>query len=265
MSGYNMIDEMKRTVAEIRKRKPLILCLTNYVTMDFMANSLLALGAAPVMSEAEEEIAELSALSQVVYINLGTVNEVFAKRAHYAVEQAKISKKPIVLDPVGAGASHLRTSTALSLVSKVDVVRGNASEIMSLSGLGATTRGVETAEHVSSAMSSARIIAERYKNIVAISGAEDFITDLNQEHRLNYGSSLMPLITGMGCTLTAVISAFISCSESYYQGTVHALTYFSLCGQYVAQNISKPGTFRQHFIDALYEPNWDFFSETLEI
>lgn len=260
-----MIEDIKDTIDIIHEKKPLILCLTNYVTMDFMANSLLALGAAPLMSESEDEIEELIKISQAVYLNLGTLNPAFIERAQHAVTHAKMLKKPIILDPVGAGASRIRTDTALSLMHDANVIRGNASEIMSLAGAHNNTRGVETADQVSSATMSARAIAQRCKNVVAISGAADFITDLSQEQTLAYGSPLMPLITGMGCTLTAVISAFISCSDNYYQGTLQALAYFSLCGQQVAKSVQKPGAFRQHFIDALYAPDWNYFIKAVEI
>lgn len=111
-----MINEIQSTLTQLRHVQPLVLCLTNYVTMDFMANALLALGAAPLMSESREEIEELVSISHALYINIGTLNDAFMARALFAAKIANYLNKPIVLDPVGAGASKLRTAAALELL-----------------------------------------------------------------------------------------------------------------------------------------------------
>ncbi|MGC1182717.1 hydroxyethylthiazole kinase [Legionella sp.] len=255
-----MIEQIKSTLTQVKQSKPLVLCLTNYVTMDLMANSLLSLGAAPLMSESIEEVEELVTLSHAVYINIGTLNDVFMERARLAAKYANLLNKPVILDPVGAGASRLRTSAAIELLPLANVIRGNASEIISLTGAMGTTKGVETAEPVTKAINSAQILAKNYNKIIVISGPEDFVTDGNQDQILPFGSHLMPLITGMGCTLTAVISTFVACNLDYFQATVHAIAYFGLCGQLAEQQSNAPAAFRQTFIDNLFHPDWDFFS-----
>lgn len=255
-----MIDSIQSTLTQLKKTKPLILCLTNYVTMDFMANSLLALGASPLMSESIEEIEELVTISQAIYINIGTLNELFMERALLAAHIANTLNKPVILDPVGAGASKLRTNAALQLLPLADIIRGNASEIIALSGAQGTTKGVEASDPVSKAIHSAHVLAQKYHRVIVISGQEDFITNGKQEQSLTYGSDLMPLITGMGCTMTAVLSAFVACNPNHFQAAVQATAFFGLCGQVTHQHAKAPATFRQAFIDNLFHPDWDVFA-----
>ncbi len=254
-----MISSIQSTLTQLKQVKPLVLCLTNYVTMDFMANSLLALGAAPLMSESEHEIEELVSISHAVYINIGTLNTAFLERALLAASLAHALHKPVILDPVGAGASKLRTQAALRLLPFAHVIRGNASEIISLTSSSGATKGVEAIDSVIKAISSASNLAQELQKIVVISGPEDFITDGTQEKILPFGSSLMPLTTGMGCTMTAVISAFLAINPNHFQAVAQATAYFGLCGQLTEQYAKTPGAFRQVFIDNLFQPDWDFF------
>lgn len=256
-----MIERIKSSFLQINQQKPLILCLTNYVTMDLMANSLLALGAAPLMSESMEELEELVSISQVVYINIGTLNDIFMERAVYAGQIANSLKKPVILDPVGSGASKLRTSASTKLLSLANIIRGNASEIISLSGLNGVTKGVETAHQVENAIDTAVSLAQIHRKTVVISGPEDFVTDGIQSHTLPFGSPLMPLITGMGCTMTAVLSAFVAVNPNHFEASSAATAYFGLCGQLTHLQTQAPGSFRQAFIDNLYQPDWDYFTD----
>jgi hydroxyethylthiazole kinase len=259
-----MIEQIKSSLAQIKQTKPLVLCLTNYVTMDLMANSLLALGAAPLMSESKQEIEELVTISQAVYINIGTLNKRFIERAFFAAEVANLLNKPVILDPVGAGASKLRTAAAIELLPLAQIIRGNASEIISLTGATGGTKGVESTDPVLKAMSSAEALAQNHNKIIVISGPEDYVTDGKQAQTLTYGSHLMPLITGMGCTMTAVLSAFVACNPEHFHAAVQATAYFGLCGQLSYQQAKAPAAFRQTFIDHLFQPDWDFFTRVAE-
>lgn len=252
-----MLDSIQQSFSKIKEKQPLVLCLTNYVTMDFMANSLLAIGAAPLMSESMDELEELINISQALYLNIGTLNQAFMDRALCAAAIANSLHKPVLLDPVGSGASKLRTMAASTLLPLADVIRGNASEIISLSGEDSATKGVETVHSVKFAINTAKILAQKFNKIIIISGPEDYITDGKQEQRLPFGSSIMPLITGMGCTMTAVLGAFAANTENLYQAAIHATAYFGLCGQLTHQQTNTPGTFRQIFINNLYNPDWN--------
>ena len=259
-----MIEAIKLSLSLVRQKKPLILCLTNYVTMDFMANCILALGAAPLMSESIDEIQELVTISQSVYLNIGTLNSIFLERACFAAQAANSLHKPIILDPVGSGASQLRTTAAQALLPLASVIRGNASEIISLSGAIGHTQGVETSQTVQVAIEGATSLAQTLQKIIVISGPEDFITDGRQNQTLNFGSNLMPFVTGMGCSMTAVLSAFVASDSNHYKAATHATAFFGLCGQLAHQQTKAPGSFKSALIDNLFNPDWDFFENALQ-
>jgi len=247
-----MLTNLEHALTLLRRQKPLVLCLTNQVTMDFMANCLLSLGAAPVMTQDAEELEELIFISQAININIGTLDHAFLERAKHALTQTNTLAKPIILDPVGAGATRLRTRAAKTLANGADIIRGNASEIMALVDNAHQTLGVESTHNVSDAKQSARTLANQHQCTVVVSGAEDFITDGSKDHALTFGSPLMPLVTGMGCALTAVIAAFRAVISSPYEAACIGTNYFSLCGSLAAKKGDKPGSFRTLFIDELY-------------
>ncbi len=252
-----MITEMSFQIEKLRSTKPVVLCLTNYVTMDFTANSLLALGAAPIMCHEGSELEELIEISQALYINIGTLDMYTLKIFHDAVSLAKKQKKPIVLDPVGSGASKVRTNASRSLLTFSNVVRGNASEILSLVNPNEKTLGVESLKKTQDATLSAIKLAKTFQGIVLVSGEEDFVTDGEMEISLKFGSHLMPYITGMGCALTAVIAAFCAINNDFFEASTIATAYFGLCGNIANQKTNHPGTFRAHFIDALYAADFE--------
>ena len=240
------------TLHQLRLQQPLILCLTNYVTMQFTANCLLSLGAAPLMSESVEEIEELVSISHALYINIGTLNETFVHLTRTAIKHAQSLNIPIVLDPVGAGASNLRTSIAKEFASYAHVIRGNASEIMALCGEDCAPCGTESRHLVSDAQSLAVTLAKSLSAIVIISGKQDFITDGQEAFYQNDGNEIMSQITGMGCSLTAVIAAFCASNSAYYQASTEAISTFNKAGSDAAINSNGPGSFKSQFIDALY-------------
>jgi len=244
------IDE---TINKIRKTKPVVLCLTNYVTMDLIANSLLAIGSAPIMSEHSEDIEEMVQISNALYINIGTLNDEFTELARCSIKFAKANNKPIIFDPVGSGATQLRTNIAREIANHAAIIRGNASEIMSLVSDQSKTLGAESLNKVDEAKASSKILAQQCRNIIAISGEIDFITDGNNEHYNYYGSPLMQKVTGMGCSLTAVIAAFRAVNENSYDAALSAIQYFTLCGTMAAKKAAAPGSFRAQFIDELYK------------
>jgi hydroxyethylthiazole kinase len=248
-----MIEAVQALLLKLRTVKPLILNLTNYVTMEFTANALLALGAAPLMTVYAEELDELIELASAIYINIGTLDADFIQRCQQTVSYAKHHRKPIILDPAGAGASQARTQFAQQLCHHVDIIRGNASEIRSLCGKKTNTLGVEALDTVEQAKDSATTLAIQNELTVVCSGPTDFITNAYTSASVAHGASIMTRVTGMGCTLTAIIAAFNSVSVDRFESTRLAVTYFGLCGEQAAQRSTSPGSFRQAFIDALYE------------
>ena len=203
-----MIDKIETTLTTLRSSKPLVLNLTNYVTMDFMADSLLALGAAPIMTVCKEELEELIQIASCLNINIGTLDSLFIESCNFAANYAHKFKKPIVLDPVGAGASKSRTETARHLMAHTSIIKGNSSEIMALAKINKKTRGVDSTNTTQEAEESAFDLANSYGATIVVSGSIDFITNGKKEGKVPYGSSLMSYVTGMGCILSAVISPF---------------------------------------------------------
>lgn len=251
-----MIERIEATLLKLRDIKPLVLNITNYVTMDFMTNSLLALGCAPIMSVCNEELKELIKIAHAVNINIGTLDHAFIERCHLACSLAEEYQKPVALDPVGAGASLIRTNTALSLLKYASIVRGNASEIMALAHESSKTLGVESTNTTQQAKDAAIELAKQYGSTIVVSGPSDFITDESSQEEMSYGSPLMPLITGMGCTLTVVIAAFSAIVPNPFDAAFLATLYFTLCGQLAATESAQPGSFRSAFIDALYQADF---------
>lgn len=252
-----MLVDLEKALKQLRQTKPLVLCLTNHVTMDFMANALLSLGAAPIMTQDGRELEELIQICHAINLNIGTLDKDFLERAMTAAKFAKKYAKPVILDPVGAGATHIRTVSSRALMSSADIIRGNASEIMALVDNINETLGVEAAHQVSDAKSSATALAIKHQCAVVVSGEQDFVTDGQKETFLMFGSSLMPLVTGMGCTLTAVIAAFKAVIADKYEAARLATAYYTLCGSLAAQKADKPGAFRTMFIDELYGANFN--------
>lgn len=248
-----MFEKIRNTVAKIKKEKPLILNITNDVTMDFIANGLLSLGASPMMSKARQEIDDLLQLADSVVINLGTLDEKFIALCKYACNIANQLKKPIVLDPVGAGASHYRTKTSLNLINNynIAIIRGNASEIMSLSGVSMKTKGVDSSAQSPLAIDCAQRLSTSHNTAIVVSGQTDIIVDVNNIHQLIYGSPLLQQITGTGCLLSAVIGAFHAVEKNRFDASVLATAFYGICGEKAAQTVQGPASFKIKFLDEL--------------
>lgn len=253
----NMLDKLIHSLGLLQQKRPLILCLTNYVTVEFVANSLLAIRASPIMSEELEELEKLIQISHALSINIGTLTQEFITKAKFACAIAKKYNKPIILDPVGAGASNIRTQAANDLLPFADIVRGNASEILAIFDSSNHALGVDSAHQVTEAMQIAKFLALKNNCVVVVSGEQDFITDGKQEQILHFGADLMPLVTGMGCSLTAIITAFRAVIPDSFEAAKLATAYFGLSGQVTEKFCKAPGTFKSSFIDHLYQPKWD--------
>lgn len=250
-----MLEQIDIALKELRNTKPLVLNLTNYVTMEYMANVLLALGAAPIMSMCDAELEELVQISSCVNINIGTLDDAFINRCNLAIELAKKYQKPIILDPVGAGATAIRTKTAINFAQHASIIRGNASEIMALAHIHQKTLGVESTHSTTDAKESAMAIANQYGCSVVVSGPTDYITDGKNDFTVPFGSALMSKITGMGCSLTAVLAAFRGISIDAFESSKLATLYFGLSGQLTEKESTSPGSYRIAFIDNLYATN----------
>ena len=237
----------------VRARHPLVHNITNYVVMNSTANALLALGASPIMAHAMEEVEELVSISGALVINIGTLSQPWIAAMFRAGLQARAKGVPVVLDPVGAGASRLRTDTARELIRQVRpaVLRGNASEILALGGEAGGSRGVDARHTVAQARAAAVALARAHGMVVAVTGAEDYVTDGQREARVRNGHPLMARVTGTGCAATAVTGAFAAVEPDAFQAAVAALVVFGLAGEWAAQHAQCPGSYGIALIDGL--------------
>ncbi|OIO06262.1 MAG: hydroxyethylthiazole kinase [Desulfovibrionaceae bacterium CG1_02_65_16] len=249
-------DKVIRDITAIRESSPVILSITNYVVTNTTANALLAIGASPIMSHAVEEMTEIVAISGGVVINLGTVAPEYLAAMDPAWKAADEAGVPVVLDPVGAGASMLRTVTPLALLEshKPFIIRGNASEIMTIAGdAGSAARGVDSSAGTDSAVSAARALAQKHACAVAVSGEADLVVDAGgAKARVLGGSALMPRVTGLGCTATAICAAFAAVNKNPFEAALNACVTMKVAGELAAAKSNGPGTLQLYFYDALY-------------
>jgi hydroxyethylthiazole kinase len=252
--------EMKHTTTEIletvRTRAPLVHNITNLVVMNASANILLALGASPVMAHSRQEAAEMAAMAGALVLNIGTLSEKWVEAMVLAAKAANQRGIPVILDPVGAGATAYRTGSVRHILdqTRIAVIRGNASEVLSLTDSDIKTRGVESSLLLSDDMiDAAGAIARQHDTIVAISGAEDLITDGDRALRVANGVPLMTRVTGLGCGLSAVVGAFCAVArDDLLVAAAAAFGVYGLCGELALDVSDRPGSFFVAFVDALY-------------
>ncbi|EIJ43237.1 hydroxyethylthiazole kinase [Beggiatoa alba B18LD] len=244
-------------IVKIREQFPLVHNITNYVVMNNTANALLALGASPAMAHAEDEMVEMVSISNALVINIGTLSPHWVKGMEKAVIQAKQLNKPIVIDPVACGATALRSTTMQTLLQLANpsVIRGNASEIKALVSANIKTRGADSSESSGMAVAEALELAKTYQCTVVVSGATDYIVDDKAVIKIRNGHPMMTKVTGLGCTATALVGAFVAVNADFHQAACHAMAVMGIAGEIAIQKTAGPGTLQLHFLDALYQLN----------
>jgi hydroxyethylthiazole kinase len=242
-----------RDIERIRATAPLVHNITNFVVMNTTANALLALGASPVMAHAAEEVADLAGIAGALVINIGTLSPAWVDSMRVAMRTAAQAGRPIVFDPVGAGATAYRTATCRRLIEETppSIIRGNASEIRAIAGAQSAARGVDSGDSAEAALESARALAGRYPCVV-VSGAVDLVVSRDGVARVANGHPLMPRVTGLGCTATAIVGAFAAVNPSLAVAAAHAMVAMGIAGEMAAAESPGPGTFQVKFLDALY-------------
>jgi hydroxyethylthiazole kinase len=240
-------------VTAIRVKAPLVHNVTNWVVMDLTANALLALGASPVMAHAIDEVEEMTALAGAVVLNMGTLDKSWVASMMAALAAARKHDKPVVFDPVGAGATRLRTETARRVVNArgVSVVRGNASEIAALAGAAGRTKGVDSLDKSLEVADVAEGLLPLC-DVVVISGEKDVVVNRDRRSVLSNGCAMMTRVTGMGCTATALIGAFLAVQPDRFLAPAHAMAVMGIAGELARDISAGPGSLRMHFLDALH-------------
>ena len=245
--------EIADALKAVRLRQPLVHNITNYVVMNSTANALLAIGASPIMAHAIEEVDELVDISNALVLNIGTLSKPWIQAMFQAGLRARAKRIPVILDPVGAGATRLRTETARDLIAQVRpaILRGNASEILALGGECGGTRGVDARHTVAQARQAATQLANAFGITVAVTGAEDYVTNGRLECRIRNGHPLMGRVTGTGCAASAITGAFAGTTSDAFLAAVSALVVFGLAGEWAAQQATRPGSYGIALIDGL--------------
>jgi hydroxyethylthiazole kinase len=246
------VDAIMATLTELRRRKPLVHNITNYVAMTVSANVLLAIGASPAMVHAVEEAESFAALSDALVVNIGTLSPPWVAAMQRAADTARQTGKPWVLDPVGCGATPYRTGVAVDLARMTPtVIRANASEVLSLAGAAGIPKGVDSTASSEEALAAAGALARSTGAVIAVTGAVDYVTDGMSTIAIESGHPLMPLSTALGCSLTAVTAAFAAVAPPL-TATVAALAVFAAAGSAAAQQCRGPGHLPAEICDALY-------------
>jgi hydroxyethylthiazole kinase len=239
----------------LRERKPLVHQITNYVVMNETANATLALGALPVMAHAPQEVEEMVGLAGALVLNIGTLSDHWIEAMLAAGRAAAERGTPVVLDPVGAGATSYRTNTARRLLDALDVavVRGNAGEIATLAGVEAEVRGVESIAAGAEPAELARVAARALGCVAAVTGPVDHVSDGERALSVANGHELLGAVTGTGCMATAITGCFLAVrGDSPLDAAAEALAAFGVAGEDAARGAQGPGSFHVGLYDALY-------------
>ena len=248
-SWSKITDEHLRNV---RFKHPLVHNITNFVAMNISANILLSQGAQPVMAHARNEVEDMVSIADALVLNIGTLTDEWVESMILAGKKANELGIPVVLDPVGAGATPLRTAKTEDILSEVavTVIRGNASEIDAVAG-SSGTRGVDSTRAVDSVVETASRIARKFDCVVAVSGEHDLIVDGDRSVRVANGRPIMASVTGLGCGLSATVAAFVGANMNRFDATVAAFGFYDIAGEIAFEKSPYPGGFQTAFIDAL--------------
>lgn len=259
----------KKYLDSVREKAPLVHNITNCVTVNDVANAILAVGASPIMADEPDEVEDIVSLCAGLNINIGTLNHRSIAAMFRAGEKAQSLGRKIVLDPVGAGASAFRTKTAAELLKKIrfTAVRGNISEIKTLAGGNAATQGVDanvadvvTAENLDEAVAFAKNFAARLGSVVAITGAIDLVADAEKCFVIKNGCAEMQRVTGTGCQLSGILTAFLCAEDDALGAAAAAVCAMGFAGETARLRLREgegSATFRNRIIDALSNMDGD--------
>lgn len=244
MNPELLASDIWADVLAVRTQRPLVHSITNLVVMNYNANFLLAMGASPVMAHAHEEVRDMATIAQALVLNIGTLEPYWIESMRQALEIAAKRGIKTVLDPVGAGATSYRNESIRLLLKQANpsVIRGNASEIMSVAGVAVQTRGVDSSAAVTDALQAARDLAASTGGVVCVSGEVDHVLDASGRHaNLANGHEWMTRITGVGCSATALVGAFCAVQPDAWRATVSAMAYLGVVGQVATTQVQAQG------------------------
>lgn len=269
-------DSVKQLLEDIRKNVPLVHNITNYVTVNDCANAVLAIGASPIMADDILEAADITAISQALVINIGTLNQRTVESMTAAGKKANELGIPVVFDPVGAGASRFRNDTVKQILSnvKVSILRGNLSEMSYIAGLQANTKGVDSAEedNKNDMVSVAKRVAEIYDCVSAITGAVDIVSDGKRVTKISNGHKVLSKVTGTGCMTSALVGSYAGAAnmnggKDYYSAAIGGIMTMGIAGEmaYEAAGHMGTGSFHINIIDAISNLSSEIIEERAKL
>lgn len=249
------IEKVVALLQQVRVQNPLIHNITNVVVTNFTANGLLALGASPVMADSRKEVADMAKIASALVINIGTLNERTVEAMHLAGESANAHKVPVMLDPVGAGATPFRTETARNLIRDIQfsVIRGNAAEIANVAGENWIVKGVDAGDQQGNVMELVQATAKKLNTVVVATGKDDIVSDGTSTIVVRNGHPILTKVTGTGCLLTSVIAAFVALEPNFVEACAAALTIYGVAAELAAAKTADlgPGSFQIEFLNQL--------------
>jgi hydroxyethylthiazole kinase len=247
-------EQIAEALSRVRQNKPLIHHITNFVVMNDTANVTLHLGALPVMAHAPQEVAEMTKMAGALVLNIGTLTSPWIESMLIAGQAANEHGVPIVLDPVGAGATSLRTEMSQRLLNelKISIIRGNAGEIGALSGAGGEVKGVESVRGVADPAAVAKAMAAERGMVVTICGKRDHISDGKRTLGVDNGHAWLTTITGTGCMATTAIAAFAAVERDVLLAAAGGLACFGLAAELAAEKADGPATFKVALFDQIH-------------
>lgn len=259
-------EALKEDLERIRAEKPLIHHITNFVAMNDSANITLAIGASPVMSHAHEEVQEMVSAASALLINIGTLDEYWIRSMLLAGKRANELNIPVLLDPVGAGATNLRIDAALKLMSEVSftIIKGNYGEILSLAGGFGAVKGVDSASKDFDA-DLLREFAERMNCVAVATGKYDYFSDGETVFKLENGHELLASITASGCMLGSVMASFMAVQSDAMLAAVEGAVCYAIAGEIAAEKSSGTGTFRANLMDEVAALNAETVLERMRL
>lgn len=238
----------------VRQREPVIHHLTNWVTIYDCANIVKALGASPVMAHAPQEVAEMSAIASALVLNIGTLTTDFVESMKLAAKSANKKGIPVILDVCGCGATRLRDEKSLELLEevKINILKGNSSEVARLGGIPVRTRGVDAVSVKKDLSQLARALGRKRNCTVVITGKEDIVTDGKKAYLVRNGSEMLTHVVGTGCMAASVIGAFAAVEADLAYAAASGLCCYGIAAELAAKSSQGPGTFKEKLFDCIF-------------
>lgn len=246
------MDKIFEVLEKVRNQSPLVHHITNWVTVSDCANIVKVFGGSPVMAHAKEEAAEMASISEAVVINIGTLSTLTIDAMKLAINAANKKGIPVVLDAVGVGATRFRNDMAKELLQyKIDIIKGNASEIAATAGINVTTKGVDSGNVSGNMIEIAKHFANERECVVVVTGKEDICTNGESTFLIDNGTPMMSKVVGTGCMAASVIGTFCAVEKDYLFACVAALVCFEIAAENADKTSEGPGTFKNKLFDKI--------------